>query len=96
MTEIRYLSTPSMDGISNEESYSRGKTIDEMIAELKDGSGTRYAPWLAELVERKEVRDDLESQLKEGRESNYRSTYHLLKNVQEQAKNVIYCNKSAD
>ena len=64
-------------------SYSHGKTIDEFITELEEGSGTSYAPWLAGLVSREEVRADLEYLLKEGRERNYRNTYHLLKDVHE-------------
>ncbi|MCR5337925.1 MAG: hypothetical protein K6E75_05140 [Lachnospiraceae bacterium] len=64
-------------------SYSRGKTMDEFIGELQEGSGTRYAPWLVDLFEQKEVKADLEYLLKESREINYRNTYHLLKNVHE-------------
>ncbi len=64
-------------------SYSRGKTMDEFIGELQEGSGTRYAPWLVDLFEQKDVKEDLEYLLKESREINYRNTYHLLKNVHE-------------
>ena len=64
-------------------SYNRGKTMDDFLGELKEGSGTRYAPWLVDLISQEEVKADLEFLLKEGRERHYRSTYHLLKNVHE-------------
>ncbi|MEE3409241.1 MAG: hypothetical protein VZQ95_07620, partial [Erysipelotrichaceae bacterium] len=31
-------------------SYNRGKTLDEYIDEVRAGSGTRYAPWLADIL----------------------------------------------
>lgn len=62
-------------------SYNRGKTMDDFIGELKEGSGTRYAPWLLELVAKEEVLADLLFLLEDGREKNYYNTYHLLKNV---------------
>ncbi|MBR4760067.1 MAG: HD domain-containing protein [Lachnospiraceae bacterium] len=64
-------------------SYNRGKTTDEFMEELKEGSGTRYAPWLVDLFLQKDVKADLEFLLKESREINYRNTYHLLKNAHE-------------
>ncbi len=62
-------------------SYNRGKTIDDFVEELKEGTGTRYAPWLIELFSKEMVRADLEYLLTEGREQNYRGTYDLLKSV---------------
>lgn len=66
---------------TNGRSYNRGKTMDDFLGELKEGSGTRYAPWLVELVSKEEVRADLTFLLEDGREKNYYNTYHLLKNV---------------
>ncbi|MCR5503200.1 MAG: HD domain-containing protein [Lachnospiraceae bacterium] len=64
-------------------SYSRGKTLDEFMEELKKGSSTRYAPWLHELLEDPKVHADVEFLLTEGRQSNYRETYNLLKDVKD-------------
>ena len=66
-------------------SYSRGKTLDDYIAEIREGSGTRYAPWLADLLGRPEVREDIEFLLKEGRNQNYQDTYMFLKDVNEES-----------
>jgi HD-GYP domain-containing protein (c-di-GMP phosphodiesterase class II)/CRP-like cAMP-binding protein len=64
-------------------SYNKGKTLDDFLVELREGSGTRYAPYLAELFEDSEVREDLAWLLDQGRQYNYRSTYLLLRSVQE-------------
>ncbi|MCR4586083.1 MAG: HD domain-containing protein [Lachnospiraceae bacterium] len=64
-------------------SYSRGKTLDGFLQELREGAGTRYAPWLPSLLAREEVFADVESILVKDRELNYRDTYSLLKEVQE-------------
>ena len=64
-------------------SYSKGKRLDEFTAELKEGAGTRYAPWLAQLFDDSLVRSDIEYLLEEGRQKEYRNTYFLLKNVHE-------------
>ncbi len=64
-------------------SYNRGKTLTDYMGELKEGSGTRYAPWLYELFEDKAVFSDIEFLLKEGRHNTYQETYNLLKGVQE-------------
>lgn len=66
-------------------SYNRGKTMDDFIGELKEGSGTRYAPWLLDLVSREEVKKDLSFLLQVSRERNYRNTYHLLRGVYEES-----------
>ena len=47
--------------------------------EIKDGSGTRYAPFLVELFARPEVREDLLYLLDGGRNRMYRELYMLLK-----------------
>ena len=64
-------------------SYNKGKKIDDFVSELREGAGTRYAPWLADLFEKKEVRADIKYLLSEGRMRNYRETYSLLRNVQD-------------
>ena len=64
-------------------SYNKGKGVAEYIEELKEGSGTRYAPWLYELFCHKEVYSDMEYLLDLGRKRNYRETYNLLRGVQE-------------
>ena len=64
-------------------SYNTGKQLDEFIAELKEGSGTHYAPWLWELISVPEVRADIEFILTNSRHQNYRDTYFLLRDMQE-------------
>ena len=64
-------------------SYNKGKSMEDFIRELREGAGTRYAPWLPDLVERKEVYEDIKRLLTQAREINYRDTYSLLKDVQE-------------
>lgn len=66
-------------------SYNRGKTIDDFEQELIEGSGTRYAPFLAELLQNEDVKKDLTYLLREGRRTNYRDTYFLLRDVQQMA-----------
>ncbi len=63
-------------------SYNTGKTFDDYLAELTEGSGTRYAPYLAELFSLPEVREDIEYLLKDGRSANYLEIYMLLDGVQ--------------
>ncbi|MBO4375556.1 MAG: hypothetical protein J5829_10675 [Lachnospiraceae bacterium] len=64
-------------------SYNRGKDLNDYIGELKEGSGTRYAPWLPGIFEHEEVFRDIEYLLKVGRHDTYQETYNLLKNVQD-------------
>ncbi|MCR5651767.1 MAG: HD domain-containing protein [Lachnospiraceae bacterium] len=64
-------------------SYNRGKNLADYVGELKEGSGTRYAPWLPEIFEDPAVFRDIEYLLKVGRHDTYQETYNLLKNVQE-------------
>ena len=59
-------------------SYNRGKTLDEYIDEVRAGSGTRYAPWLADILSCPEVHEELELILKVQREAFYKKTYHKL------------------
>ncbi len=64
-------------------SYNIGKTLKDYMEELKEGSGSRYAAWLFELLCHREVFDDVEYLLNEGRRRNYQETYSLLRGVQE-------------
>lgn len=66
-------------------SYNAAKTLDEFIEEVREGSGTRYAPYLHELLTREEVYKDIGYLLDEGRKNTYRETYVLLKKVRENA-----------
>ena len=60
-------------------SYKEGKSLDKFIQELKEGSGTRYAPYLDELIEEPQVRKELDYLLTEGRAENYREAFNILK-----------------
>ena len=60
-------------------SYKQGKTLDAVIDEIKAESGTRYAPYVAELLDEPEVKAELERLLTVGRDENYRGAYYLLK-----------------
>ncbi|MBO6214092.1 MAG: HD domain-containing protein [Lachnospiraceae bacterium] len=64
-------------------SYNQGKTLNDFKTELREGAGTRYAPYLIELIDRPEVFSDLNYLLCEGRNINYRNTYLLLTEVTE-------------
>lgn len=64
-------------------SYTSGKTLEEFTAEVRAAAGTRYAPYIADLIEEEAVADDLSYLLSEGRKEIYRKTYMLLKSVQE-------------
>ncbi|MBE5872242.1 MAG: HD domain-containing protein [Lachnospiraceae bacterium] len=65
-------------------SYNKGKTLNEFLTELSEGAGNRYAPWLVELFADKTAFDEIELLLTKGRRHNYRRTYYLLRNMQEQ------------
>ena len=62
-------------------SYNQGKTLHDYLSEIKKDAGTRYAPWLSTLLERKEVFHDIEYLLTHARELNYRDTYKLLRSA---------------
>ena len=64
-------------------SYSKGKVFDEVYKELKEGSGTRYAPYIVDLLGIPEVSEDVKTVLSRGRSRNYRNTYMLLREVHE-------------
>ena len=64
-------------------SYSSGKSFEELAEEIREGSGTRYAPWVTELFSDPEVQQDIKYLLSEGRNQVYRDTYGLLKSLHE-------------
>lgn len=59
-------------------SYKTGKTLEDFIGEVQEGAGTRYAPYMAELLLIPEVQSDLRKVLKGGRDENYRKAYRML------------------
>lgn len=64
-------------------SYNRGKTLDDMKAELTEGAGTRYTPYIVELLEDEKVCRDITYILTQYREKLYRNTYMRLQQVTE-------------
>lgn len=60
-------------------SYKGGLSLASVIDELREGSGTQYAPFVVELLDDPAVTAKLHKILTEGRDENYRQTYHLLK-----------------
>ena len=60
-------------------SYKKGISLEEFLEELKEGSGTRYAPYLYELVSKDEVRKEIEELLTNGRKDNYKKVFEILK-----------------
>lgn len=64
-------------------SYNRGKTLDDMKAELTEGAGTRYTPYIVELLEDEKVCRDITYILTQYRERLYRNTYMRLQQVTE-------------
>ena len=64
-------------------SYNRGKSIDDFIKELREGSGTHYAPWLISLFEDRDVREDLDYLLEQGRQQTYQNLYYQLREIHE-------------
>lgn len=67
-------------------SYKRGKSLDEVAAELEAGAETQYAGWIVPLLRDPDVAQDLTWLLSSGREFLYRETYHLLRRVHEQGR----------
>ena len=62
-------------------SYKGGLSLPAVIDELRQGSGTQYAPFVVELLDDTAVTDRLHKILTEGRDENYRLTYHLLEKL---------------
>ena len=69
-------------------SYNKGKSLDQFLEELHDGSGTRYAPWLEELFALEDVHRDIEFLLTKERRHNYQKAYHILHGMQEREINL--------
>ena len=67
-------------------SYSKGKSLTDMKRELSEGAGTRYTPYITELMEDTKVFADVEFILSSYREKLYRDTYVRLQNVSEREK----------
>ncbi len=65
-------------------SYRVGKTYDEFFEELVEGAGTRYAPYLPEILSKESVKKEILWLIEEGRQEEYRNTFLLLKNVTDQ------------
>ena len=61
--------------------YKKAKTLDQFLEEMRAESGTRYASYMVELMERPEVQKDIRALLQVTREQNYRNTYHVLESV---------------
>lgn len=59
-------------------SYNTGKSLSDVFAELIEQSGTRYTPYIAELLENEETRRDIEYLLKDGRKEVYYNTFVRL------------------
>ena len=64
-------------------SYQRGKQLSDFIGELKEGSSTRYAPWLVNLFSDPNVFEDVTDLLREGRQQNYKNMYYMLREMHE-------------
>ncbi len=62
-------------------SYKKGKTLDECIAELLAESGTRYAPYVVEMLNDPAIRGGLERLVNVNRQENYRKTFVTLKEL---------------
>ena len=69
-------------------SYSKGKSFEDFVEELKAGSGTRYAPYLAELFEEEAVRKDIEYLMQQGRRESYSRAYQRIRDFTEQS--ILY------
>ena len=64
-------------------SYKRGKTLETVISELKEGSGKFYAPYVVELFKDPQVIGDVRSILEGGREEYYHKAYEMLVELSE-------------
>lgn len=67
-------------------SYSKGKTLEDMKREFAQDAGTRYTPFITELMEDEKVLEDLDFILSQYREKMYRDTYVRLQKVSEREK----------
>ena len=62
-------------------SYKKAKTPEEFLQEVTERSGSQYAPYMAELLQRPEVRKDIKALLHVTREQNYRNTFFTLESL---------------
>lgn len=60
-------------------SYNRGKTFFDYEKEIEKDAGTRYAPFLPDLLKQPMLRQDIEYLLDAGRKKMYREAFYLLK-----------------
>ena len=63
-------------------SYRNGKTLSKLMVEFREGSGTRYAPYVVDVLEKEEVASDIQNILNRGRQQIYGDTFMLLSGVQ--------------
>ncbi len=61
--------------------YKIGKTFEEYMEELEEGRGTRYAPFVVDVIKEEDVLADIRYLLDNVRDENYIKTYELLKNM---------------
>ena len=57
------------------------KNLSAVLEELRAERGTHYAPYLVDLFDDPAVFEGVERLITEGRDENYRKTYHLLKSL---------------
>lgn len=60
-------------------SYNIGKTFSDFEMEVREGAGSRYAPYLVELLGDTETRKDIEYLLNEGRKKIYSEAFLRIK-----------------
>ena len=56
-------------------------SFEEVCKEFKEGSGTRYAPYVVDLLDDPNTKEELKHILSEGRDENYRITFTLLEDL---------------
>ena len=60
-------------------SYKQGKSLEELINEFKSESGTRYAPFVVDLLDDENVLNEIKDILEYKRDEIYIETYNTLK-----------------
>ena len=71
------------NGVFTDHKVFAGNSHRELAEEIREGGGTRDAPWVTELFSDPEVQQDIKYLLSEGRNQVYRDTYGLLKSLHE-------------
>lgn len=71
-------------------SYNRGKDYYAVKEEIMAGSGSRYAPYIAQLLDDEDITEDIEYLLGEGREAAYKQTFLLLTGVKSRLDSQSY------